>query len=330
MNRPRKHDRDLPPCVYLRHGTYYHVKRGKWTPLGRDRRAALMEYARREGRADGSVADLVDRFLPKLTEKSATATRELYEVAARHVKHAFADFTPDQVTPADVHEFMDQRSKTPNMANRCLWLLGRVFALAVQRNIVAANPTAEIDRLPVGKRTRRITAREYAAIYDHASPRLRVVMDLCALTGQRVGDVLKLRRGDLLDEGIYFRQAKTGAELVVAWKPELKAAAEAAKALHGRVASMYVLPGRGALPQAYQPISRDWATACAAAKVADAHIHDLRAMAGTVAKAEGRDPKALLGHKSARMTERYLRDRELPIVEGPSIGGIRGNRRETA
>lgn len=328
MNRPRKHNRDLPPCVYLRHGTYYYVKRGKWLRLGQDRRAALMEYARLEGRADGSVADLVDRFMPKLIERSAPATRDLYEVAARHVKHAFADFTPDQVTPGDVHEFMDQRSKTPNMANRCLWLISRVFALAVQRNIVPANPAASIDRLPVGKRTRRITAREYAAIYDHASPRLRVVMDLCALTGQRVGDVLKLRRADLTDDGVYFRQAKTGAELVVAWKPELKAATDAAKALHGRVASLYVVPGRGALPLAYMPIFRDWQTACIAAKVADAHIHDLRALAGTVAKADGRDPKALLGHKSARMTERYLRDRELPIVDGPSMAAIRNGAKQ--
>lgn len=102
-----------------------------------------------------------------------------------------------------------------------------------------------------------------------------------------------------------------------------KAATDAAKALHGRVASLYVVPGRGALPLAYMPIFRDWQTACIAAKVADAHIHDLRALAGTVAKAEGRDAKALLGHKSARMTERYLRDRELPIVEGPSMAAIR-------
>jgi hypothetical protein len=42
-------------------------------------------------------------------------------------------------------------------------------------------------------------------------------------------------------------------------------------------------------------------------------------MAGTEAKRQGLDPTALLGHTDAKMTKRYLRDREIPVVNGPSF-----------
>ena len=35
-----------------------------------------------------------------------------------------------------------------------------------------------------------------------------------------------------------------------------------------------------------------------------------------------RDATGLLGHKSKSMTERYLRDREIPTVDGPSFGQV--------
>lgn len=48
-------------------------------------------------------------------------------------------------------------------------------------------------------------------------------------------------------------------------------------------------------------------------------FRDLRAMAGTAAKAQGKNPTALLGHTSAAMTARYLRDKEVSVVDGPTI-----------
>src|SRR6266853_2263407 len=49
----------------------------------------------------------------------------------------------------------------------------------------------------------------------------------------------------------------------------------------------------------------------------DAHIHDLRAMAITAAKAQGLDAQALAGHTSPAMTRRYLRSKEVPVVDSP-------------
>lgn len=322
MNRPRKKDRHLPACVFLRHGAYWYVKRGKWTRLApaSDLGGALAEYARIQSHGNGGMEALIEESLPALTRGKAPATVKLYELTARQLQRGFKEFSPQQVQPRHVAQMLEDMSATPQMANRCASLLRMVFARAVRLQIVESNPCIGIERHPQPKRTRRITLDEYRAIRAKASPRLQMVMDLCVLTGQRIGDVLKMRREDCTEDGVRFLQQKTKTALVVGWNDELRAAVEAAKAAHGRVASMYVIKGKGALPLAYQPVWRDWQDACEAAGVGGATLHDLRAMSGTEADRQGQDAQALLGHASAQMTKRYLRDRSVPVVHGPSIG----------
>jgi integrase len=319
MNRPRKKDRHLPPCVFHKHGAYYLVRRGRWTRLAADLPAALREYARLHSHAAGGMAELISSAMPSITAGLAPATVKLYELAARKLQAILAEFSPEQVTPAVVAQIRRGLADTPSMANRCQAVLRLVFDYALDEQIVQANPVIGAKRLAEAKRTRRITLREFAAVRDAASPRLRLVMDLCYLTGQRVGDVLSMRREHLGPEGITVRQQKTEALVTIAWSPELVAAVEAAKAAHGAVASLWLIKGAGARKQAYAPIWRDWRRACAAAGVAEANIHDLRAMAASDAKLQGKDAQALLGHKSQRMTDAYLRDREAVVVHGPSL-----------
>lgn len=322
MNRPRKRDRNLPACVYLRHGAFWYVKRGKWTRLAAadDLAGALAAYARFEARKRDGMAALIDATLPHLVAGRSAATTKLYTIAAMKLSHMLADFGPADVTPADVQDLMDLLRDTPYMANKCRAILSMVMQRAVKAGTIPANPVREIERHRTSKRTRRITLDELAAILAHASPRLSVVVRLCSITGQRIGDVLALRRDALREEGIEFQQGKTGARLTVAWTDELRRAVDDAKALHGRVASLYVVPGTGYRPLAHQPIWRDWHAACADAGVADARLHDLRALAGSEAKRQGLNAQALLGHTTEQMTLTYLRDRHSPIVQPPSIG----------
>ena len=60
-----------------------------------------------------------------------------------------------------------------------------------------------------------------------------------------------------------------------------------------------------------------WERACKLSSVQDAHIHDLRAMAITAARAQGLDAQALAGHTSPAMTRRYLDSKEVPVVDSP-------------
>jgi integrase len=164
---------------------------------------------------------------------------------------------------------------------------------------------------------RLITPAEYKAIHAKLSPRNQCVMDLCFLTGQRVGDILSLKRAQLQADGIHFVQQKTGAKLIVGWTPELREVVARAKTLTGTVVRQTLLSSRDGGPPQYSHVWRAFNAAATAAGVADFRIHDLRALAATTADAEGISAQKLLGHKSARTTESYLRDKRVPVVKGP-------------
>lgn len=69
----------------------------------------------------------------------------------------------------------------------------------------------------------------------------------------------------------------------------------------------------------YRSVAEQWARACEAAGVDDARLNDARAMSATAAMRQGQNAQALLGHTSAAMTARYLRERGTPEVTGPVI-----------
>jgi integrase len=322
MNRPRKKDKHLPPCVYAKHGAYWHVKRGKWVKLGMTLKGALEAYAALHDSPRGGMSELIDHALEQLAPTLKPSTLKQYKGAAKKLKKAFAEFAPDQVQPKHIAAFKVGFARIPNMTNRCISLLRQVFSYALEQQLVTTNPATGIKRHKENKRRRLIQLPEYAAIYAEAGPRLQVVMDLLIRTGERVRDVLKIRRADLLPEGIRFEQMKTGARRIVPWTPELHAVVERAKTLDGKLTSLTLLRNRRGKAPDYRTVRDQWHKACEAAGVTDANLHDLRAVAATWAKKQGLNPTLLLGHSSPAQTERYLRDREELIAEGPSFGHL--------
>lgn len=318
--RPRKTDRHLPPCVYHRHGAYWLVKRGKWTRLAAELPAALLEYARLHAQPSGGMAALIEEAMPHILKGKAAQTIAQYQVAARRLQEIFAEYAPHQVTARDVMQLRRHYADSYAVANRTVGVLRQVMDYALEQELIDTNPCVGIKRIPQQTRTRRIERTEFDAIKAQAGDLLAVVMDLCYLTGQRIGDVLKIKRADLRDDGIFVQQQKTGARLLVAWTPELHAAVERAKAMWGTTPGLYLLRGREFRPPTYTQIWKQWRKACDDANIADANIHDLRAMSGTEAEAQGHNPQALLGHTDQKMTRRYLRDKTVPVVAGPSFG----------
>lgn len=317
--RARTKDKHLPPCVYLKHGAYWLVKKGKWERLGKDLAEALTAYAKLTAAPKGGMADLIDDALPGILHGKAKATKEQYNVAARQLKKIFQEFAPQQVKGKHVAKMKQAGRGNPNMFNRRLSVLRMVFDYAVDHEIVDSNPCAGIKRLPEKQRDRLLSPQEYEAIYTNAHPRIRSIMELAFLTGQRVMDVVNIHRADLKPDGIYFKQDKTDAKLVVRWTPELEAAIERAKALSTNVKALTLFCNRRGKAPDYKSIYAQWKAACEAAGVEDADMRDLRAMSATFAEAQGINPTKLLGHANEAMTARYLRGKKAPVVDGPSF-----------
>jgi len=324
--RPRKHDRNLPACMYLRNGSYYLVKKGKWKNLGRDYAKALQEYALLTSPKGGGMADLIDEVLRHAAPTLAENTVKQYAIAAARLKEILLEFAPEQVRPMHVAAIKTEFSDTPAMANRMISFLRVVFQHAVEWQRVESNPCVGIKRHKEQARGRYMTDAEFAAIRAAAEHKaIPVIMDLCFLTGQRIGDILSLRNDQITKDGIAFTQQKTGAKLLVRMTPDLKAAIALARASHPQKigpagAYQTLLYTRGGKPYSYATIKDAFNRAKAAAKVPDVTLHDLRAKSLTDASQEGKDPQKLGGHTDRRMTERYIRQRQVPVADGPSMG----------
>jgi integrase len=324
--RRRTRDTDLPACVYRRHGAYWLVKRGKWRRLGADLRTALAAYAAIvETPGDGAMVQLIEEAMTEVIEPSVRPeTRKAYRRVAQRLKRTFAEFNPEQVTAADIAALRRSMRETPGMWNHTVTLLRRIFDYALEEQLVKSNPAHEVKRLRQSPRKRRLSSEEYQRIYGFASPRLQVLMDLMFACGQRPMDVVRLKRMEFKPEGIAFEQSKTGKRLIVQWTTELRAVAERAKGLYGsKVESMTIFRTRWGRVPSYGTIHGMWRAACVKAGILDAQLRDLRAMSASEAKREGLDATALLGHSSPRTTAIYLRDKDVPVVEGPSLKKVR-------
>jgi len=322
VNRPRKTARHLPPCVYEKHGAFWYVKAGKWTRLANTLPEALQAYANLVQPAKGGMDKLIDDGLAEhfKAKKLAASTKAQYEQAAKILKRKLAEFSPEQVKPKHVAALKLAMVATPNMANRALSVLRTVFSYAVEQQLVDSNPCVGVKRHEEQQRKRLISDAEWWLIHHAAGPRLKVIMELQQLTGQRIVDVLKIRRSQVSEAGIEFVQQKTGKTLLVAMSPDLRATLARAEALSvGKPPALTLLRGKYNGAPDYRSVLLQWNEACKAAKVEDARLNDGRAKAATAADEAGQNAQALLGHSSPAMTKRYLRGRKPALVAGPTI-----------
>jgi len=319
MNRPRKKDKHLPRCVHEKHGAFYYVKKNKWMPLGKTLSEALANYAQQVEQPRGGMAGLIDKVLSYIKPTISKNTYDQYRQAAKRLKLILEEFAPDQVMPRHVAEIKVSLSDTPAMSNRILSFLKVVFQYAVEWQMVDVNPCVGIKRHKEGRRERYITDDEYIAIYEQADVRLKSVMEILYLTGQRVSDVLSIKRTDILPTGIEFTQKKTGAKLTCGMTTELQEAIDRALALQGAKEYPTLFVSRYGRVLSYGGLRDTWRVATKNANVKDANIHDLRAKSLTDAKKQGIDATALAGHTTARQTERYIRNRQSPVVSIPKL-----------
>lgn len=313
--RPRKKNRHLPACVFLSHGKYYYVKNNKWHPLGKDLTEALDAYANLVSPKTGGMVELIDKALPHILRRKSGNTVKQYVKIARRLKIIFAEFDPQQVRPSDIAEVKTAYSDKPNMGNRILSFTRMVFDFALEHRLVDYNPALGIKPHREEKRTRLITREEFNLIRQNASPRLQLIMDVQDLTGQRIGDVLKIKRSDLLSDGIGFTQQKTGAKITVKWSQALRECVIRASEVCGE--GLYLFSNRNGKSPDYRTTHIQWTRACKKAGVKDARPNDLRAMSLTETDHQGKDATGLGGHTTKAMTKRYLRNRKPKLVEGP-------------
>lgn len=313
--RPRKKQRDLPQCMYLKHKKYYLVKNNKWTILGTTLEESLLAYARAQNPDKMMMPELIHKALIEIIKGLKPNTISQYNSNAKALSAIFVEFAPNQITSRHVAEIKQAYSDRPSAANQLMMFLRLVFQQAIEWGIVDNNPAIGIKRNKESARTRYITDDELSTILSAAKEPLKSIVTLCYYTGQRIGDVLNIKKADITESGINFVQEKTGQRLIVEFNDDLKAVVDG----FGLKNSEFLLCDKKGQSHKYNKIKDSWSILMAILKIKDCHIHDLRAKALTDAKKQGKNAQALGGHASESMTNRYIRSRDTITAQAPSI-----------
>jgi integrase len=175
----------------------------------------------------GTVGALVCDYLKSpaysnLKPASQRAYRAVLDRFATLHGHRRVSDMPRAKVAAYIHTIGAER---PAMANLAKAVLRKLLAHGVRIGYRNDNPITEIDRYKHG--TRHTWSEAELAAYERRWPlgtRERLAYALLLYTGQRGGDVVKMRRADISGGAIAVVQQKTGTALSIPIHPDLAAA----------------------------------------------------------------------------------------------------------
>ena len=160
-----------------------------------------------------------------------------------------------------------------------------------------------------------MTHRPLAAQSRLAPPRARLVYELCIGTGQRIGDIVKMRWNHIKDGTWDFTQGKTDKPLWIPFTDRLNAHLATVEKK-----GLTVITDDKGRPVRYEVVAKDMRNVKAAMQHPDAMTyvtHGLRKNATIELYQAGNDDelvKAVTGHSGAEMLKKYggqIRQREL-------------------
>lgn len=206
-------------------------------------------------------------------------------------------------------QWRDEMASHPAAADQTLMVLRSILSWALDRELVTVNPLLRYKRLNKSSRRDVVwSAEQMAVVMDKFPKRLVEAFRLALLTGQRQGDLLKLRWSQI-GQTIQIEQEKTGARVAIPVQGEL---ASLLASLDRK--SVYVLTNSQGRPWTSNGFASAWYHACKKHGITGVHYHDLRGTAVCRWYSEGwslSDIAAMTGHSEVG-AERILRQAYMP------------------
>jgi integrase len=153
--------------------------------------------------------------------EKAQATRALYGVQLRKVDSLFGAAPVDELTPRDVRLVLDGEGWGAGTQNAFKATLSALYAWGRERGLAHVEPCKDIKRMKGGEHAPWPDDILEAALVCEG--RVRLAVHLLYFTGQRIGDVVQMRWGDLGRDDVRVRQSKTGKVLHIPLARELAA-----------------------------------------------------------------------------------------------------------
>ena len=236
------------------------------------------------------------------------------------------------VNVRDVAQILDEylAEGQPRMAQVIRSVLIDVFKEAQHAGEVPPgyNP-ALATKQPRRKITRqRLTLEEWQKIFDIADENHKYMgnaMLLAIVTGQRLGDISRMKFSDIWDDHLHVEQEKTGSKIAIPLALRCNAINWSLRDVISRCRDYAVSPflvhffrttsqaERGAQVKA-RTLTMNFSKARDCANIewgqgTPATFHEQRSLSERLYKAQGINTKDLLGHKTQQQTDRYHDDR---------------------
>lgn len=226
--------RDLPPYVKAvkrgRRVYYYYQRHGKLTRLPDIADPDFYASYARLGRGLPSAPAkrnwkvLVDAYMAHDRYKRLSPrTKRDYQKAIDFLRGNWGDLDPARLKRSQVLMVMNanayrKANDFKTVVSQCLEVAKDMDWLThnVAKDITPARPQTKLNRQPWPQDL--IEAFREEAAYG---TRERTVFELALGTGQRIGDVLRMRWPDISGRSIAVKQSKTGAELYIPFTPAL-------------------------------------------------------------------------------------------------------------
>jgi integrase len=321
--------RDLPPYIQRdKRGVLYFVKRrpgdkyARWTrletqfPAGdavpfalhQERERLLSNPKPAKGGSDVAAVIRHYRSHPKFKDL-APRTRSDYVKHLDYITAKMGHLEPRQIERRHAISWLDAWAKkeTPHAANYRLAVLKIVLEHAIDMGLlpVGGNAAKNVRKVKYEKQQRAPWPTDMVAAFRAtADADTLLLFELLIGTGQRIGDVLKMRWSDYDGQAISVTQSKTGAKLWLPCPPRLTAALSATQRRPGYILTN--LAGNG--PLSYRSAAWRILAVRKAIGAMDYDIHSLRYTAAAELAAMGHDDDtiaAITGHTSKAMVVKY-------------------------
>lgn len=252
-----------------------------------------------------SFEDAAVRYLKSPEYAGLTdGSQKRYRIYLDKLRQTFGNFDVAAIRRKHLRAYRDTLQVTPAAANMTIAVARAFYTWAMDAYEIPVNPAAGIKSIKLGEH-QPWPDGAVEAFFEKCPPEVGYVFAFGLYTGQRLGDILAMRWGDLDDEGIKVRQQKTGAELWVPIHPDLAGVIDA-------------LPKRGVV-MLTTASGRAWTTdnyrdqfkrVCKKAKITGLVFHGLRKTAASRLAEAGcttDEIKAITGHKTDQMASYYAK-----------------------
>ena len=159
---------------------------------------------------------MVDAYLasPKFAAL-APNSKDKYLPNLMEVRAELGDVHPDDLKPYSLARLRDNLAATPGKANSMLSVIGALYAWGRERGwVTQANPATGIPKLEMGEHD-PWPQEALDAFPEAMTPTLARCCMVALYTGQRLGDILAMRRSAVEGNGVWVTQQKTGKELLI-------------------------------------------------------------------------------------------------------------------